>query len=104
MPALPPGKYVRLTVADRGVGISAENLPKIFDPYFSTKQRGNQKGMGLGLTICHMIIQRHGGAIAVKSVVGEGTSFDIYLPVGSKSDKERDESVLRDIPGRRALP
>jgi signal transduction histidine kinase len=104
MPALPPGKYVRLTVADRGVGISAENLPKIFDPYFSTKQRGNQKGMGLGLTICHMIIQRHGGAIAVKSVAGEGTSFDIYLPVGSKSDKERDESVLRDIPGRRALP
>jgi signal transduction histidine kinase len=51
-----------------------------------------------------MIIQRHGGAIAVKSVAGEGTSFDIYLPVGSKSDKERDESVLRDIPGRRALP
>jgi signal transduction histidine kinase len=104
MPALPPGKYVRLTVADRGVGISAENLPKIFDPYFSTKQRGNQKGMGLGLTICHMIIQRHGGAIAVKSVAGEGTSFDIYLPVGSKSDRERDESVLRDNPGRRALP
>ena len=68
-----------MSIADQGAGIAREVLPKIFDPYFSTKQRGDQKGMGLGLTICHAVIQKHGGAIAVKSEVGVGTTFDIYL-------------------------
>ena len=79
-PVLPPGDYVRVSIADRGSGISKELLPKIFDPYFSTKERGSQKGMGLGLTICHSIIQRHGGAIAVESKLGVGTTFCIHLP------------------------
>jgi len=56
-PSLPPGDYVRVSIADQGSGIAKEVLPKIFDPYFSTKQRGDQKGMGLGLTICHAIVQ-----------------------------------------------
>jgi signal transduction histidine kinase len=77
---LPPGDYLQLSIADRGRGIAKEVLPKIFDPYFSTKQRGVQKGMGLGLTICHAAVQRHGGAIAVESEVGVGTTFRIYLP------------------------
>ena len=79
-PVLPPGDYVRVSIADRGSGISKELLPKIFDPYFSPKERGSQKGMGLGLTICHSIIQRHGGAIAVESELGVGTTFCIHLP------------------------
>jgi len=78
--ALPPGDYVRLAVSDQGPGIAEDVLLKIFDPYFSTKQMGNQKGMGLGLTICHSVVKKHGGTIAVRSIVGEGTTFLVYLP------------------------
>jgi signal transduction histidine kinase/ActR/RegA family two-component response regulator len=79
-PSLPAGEYVRISVEDQGGGIATDVLPKIFDPYFSTKQRGTQKGMGLGLTICHSIIQKHKGAITVETEVGAGSSFHIYLP------------------------
>ena len=79
-PSLPSGDYARVSIADRGGGIAKEALAKIFDPYFSTKQRGHQRGLGLGLTICHKVIQEHGGAIAVESVVGVGTTFHIHLP------------------------
>jgi len=82
--SLPPGEYVRVSITDQGTGIAKDVLPKIFDPYFSTKHRGDQKGMGLGLTICHAVVQNHGGAIAVKSEVGSGTTFDIYLPAARK--------------------
>ncbi len=84
VPALPPGDYVRVSIADRGVGIAPDMLPKIFDPYFSTKPRSTQKGMGLGLTTCHAIIQKHGGAIAVESEVGIGTTFHIHLPAARR--------------------
>jgi PAS domain S-box-containing protein len=78
--ALPAGDYLHLAVSDEGAGIAPEVLPKIFDPYFSTKQRGPQRGMGLGLTICHSIIQKHGGSITVESVPRRGTTFHVYLP------------------------
>jgi CheY-like chemotaxis protein len=103
MPALPPGRYVRVTIADRGVGMSPELLAKIFDPYFSTKRRGDQKGMGLGLTICHAIIQRHGGAIAVKSAPGEGTAFDLYLPAAALAVEDAKAAGPRGNPQRRKL-
>jgi CheY-like chemotaxis protein len=83
-PSLPAGEYIRVSITDQGTGIAKDVLPKIFDPYFSTKHRGDQKGMGLGLTICHAVVQKHGGAIAVKSEVGSGTTFDIYLPAARK--------------------
>ncbi len=79
-PPLPPGDYLQVSVTDDGGGIPPEVLPKIFDPYFSTRQRGVQKGMGLGLTICHSIIQKHRGAITVESVPGTGTTFHVWLP------------------------
>ena len=82
--SLPAGEYIRLSITDQGTGIPKEVLPKIFDPYFSTKHRGDQKGMGLGLTICHAVVQKHGGTIAVKSEVAVGTTFDIYLPAARK--------------------
>jgi two-component system, cell cycle sensor histidine kinase and response regulator CckA len=84
IPALPPGQYVRVSIADRGGGIAKEVLPKIFDPYFTTKQRGDQQGLGLGLTICHTVIHKHGGAITVESEVGVGTTFHIHLPASRK--------------------
>ena len=79
-PTLPPGCYVKISIQDHGCGISQENLPRIFDPYFSTKPFGSQKGLGLGLTLCDSIIRKHGGAITVESEPGKGTTFDIYLP------------------------
>jgi signal transduction histidine kinase/ActR/RegA family two-component response regulator len=78
--SLSPGEYVRVSIADQGVGVAKDVLPKIFDPYFSTKQGGKQRGMGLGLTICHAVVQKHEGAITVESEVGVGTTFHIYLP------------------------
>jgi PAS domain S-box-containing protein len=77
---LPPGDYVRITVSDEGSGISPDALPNIFDPYFSTKPRGHQKGMGLGLTICHSVMQKHGGSIEVSSSPGRGTTVICHLP------------------------
>jgi two-component system cell cycle sensor histidine kinase/response regulator CckA len=74
------GKYVRITISDQGVGIPEEVLDNIFDPYFSTKQIPTQKGMGLGLAMSHSIIDKHGGHIGVRSEVGIGTTFYIYLP------------------------
>jgi len=69
-------KYVKITVKDEGIGIPKENLPKIFDPYFSTKKEGR----GLGLATVYAIVQKHGGSIVVNSEPGGGTEFTILLP------------------------
>ena len=78
--AMRPGAYVKVSITDQGPGIAAEDLVKIFDPYFSTKNRGSIKGMGLGLTIAHSIITKHDGYIQAESTSGTGASFNIYLP------------------------
>ncbi|HMK64531.1 MAG TPA: PAS domain S-box protein [Thermodesulfobacteriota bacterium] len=82
--SLPPGNYVKVSLTDEGEGIPDKILNKIFDPYFSTKRRGDQKGMGLGLTICRSIILKHGGAIAADTHPGRGATFHIYLPASEK--------------------
>lgn len=69
-------KYVSISISDSGPGIPDHVIDKIFDPYFSTKE----KGSGLGLSICHSIITKHDGLIDVESTQGEGTTFTIYLP------------------------
>jgi CheY-like chemotaxis protein len=98
-PALPPGEYVQLGVADQGCGIAPDVLPKIFDPYFSTKLRGTQKGMGLGLTICHSVVQKHAGAITVESTPARGTIFHVFLPASrqlfTEAQPARPEPGLR---------
>lgn len=78
---LKKGRYVKISIIDHGVGIAQENLGKVFDPYFSTKPRGTGKGMGLGLTICYSIIQKHDGHIHISSKPGKGTTVKVYLPV-----------------------
>jgi PAS domain S-box-containing protein len=85
----PAGHYVRITVTDNGTGIAPDILPKIFDPYFSTKQRGSQKGMGLGLTICRMVIKKHGGSITVERRSEGGTRVVCYLPAIAPAGQER---------------
>ena len=73
---LPPGRYIKLAIIDHGTGIDQADLAKIFDPYFTTKEKGN----GLGLAVSYAIIKNHGGHLAVESKKGSGTIFYIYLP------------------------
>ncbi|MGA7877319.1 MAG: PAS domain S-box protein [Desulfoferrobacter sp.] len=78
-------QYVHISIQDHGSGIPKENLGKIFDPYFSTKEMGSQKGMGLGLTMAHSIAEKHGGTISVEpSIEGVGTTFHLYFPASKK--------------------
>ncbi|RKZ33527.1 hypothetical protein DRQ33_04120 [bacterium] len=78
--ALKPGKYVKITLSDSGNGIPKEHLNKIFDPYFTTKERGS----GLGLAVVYSIIKKHRGYIGVESEQGNGTTFTIYIPATEK--------------------
>jgi two-component system cell cycle sensor histidine kinase/response regulator CckA len=74
------GRYVRVSVQDQGDGINSDIIDKIFDPYFSTKEKDSSKGSGLGLSIVHSIISKHGGTILVDSSQHKGSTFTIYLP------------------------
>ena len=106
-PLLDRGRFVKFSVSDTGTGIDEENLSKIFDPYFSTKQKDT--GSGLGLYVSYGIIKAHKGHIDVTSRKGIGTTFDVYLPVfePQKSIKPResdkiimladDEEMLSDL-------
>ena len=78
---LSSGRYLKISVQDPGTGIAPRNLPRIFDPYFSTKDRGSQKGLGLGLATVKSIIHKHNGEITVDSKEGIGSTFHVYLPV-----------------------
>jgi len=73
------GNYVRIIIKDHGKGIPPENLPRIFDPYFTTKKKKERGGIGLGLAISDSIIKYHNGLITVESIVNSGTTFSIYL-------------------------
>ncbi len=90
------GKYVRISIKDEGRGIPEEHLDRIFDPYFSTKDRGVQKGMGLGLASAYAIVQKHGGRIVVHSKTGLGTTVTIYLPAAEEKREEESAKQKSD--------
>ena len=89
---LHPGDYIRITVTDNGSGIPKEILDKIFEPFFSTKEKG--KGTGLGLSVTYGSIRQAGGAMWVYSEVGKGTTFRIYLP---RTAEQRSVHERRDV-------
>ena len=93
--AAEPGQYVRIRVADNGIGISKGDLDKIFDPFFTTKEVG--KGSGLGLAMVYGIVQNSRGYVYVESDLGKGTVFDLLFRVAK--DKDRQQSLLRLTPG-----
>jgi two-component system NtrC family sensor kinase len=81
-----------ITVADTGIGIEPDVLPRIFQPFFTSKKR---RGLGLGLPICDRIVKAHGGRIQVESVPGKGTTFTLRLPInGSAETSRREEAIM----------
>ncbi|KKK75387.1 hypothetical protein LCGC14_2874220, partial [marine sediment metagenome] len=89
------GPYVQLTISDTGPGIDPKIMTRIFDPYFTTKEKG--KGTGLGLSVVHGIVKNHGGTISVYSEPLKGTAFHVYIPL-SKKVVDVDEEDLEPIP------
>ncbi len=101
---LAAGRYVRIEISDTGRGIAAEILPKVFDPYFSTKPLSNSKGTGLGLAICYSIVRKHGGSITLASTPGRGTRVAVLLPVGSEELSGHTIPTDAKAPSRRVKP
>ncbi len=83
---LEEAEYVVISVCDTGMGISHENLERIFDPFFTTKEQG--EGTGIGLSVVHGIVKKSGGAIEVKTKIGQGTTFNVYLQKAEKEEKK----------------
>ncbi len=96
---LPAGRYTRISVNDEGVGIPAENLQRIFDPYFTTRGQGS----GLGLATAYSIMKRHRGLITAESAAGEGTTFHLYLPVSERTISQEPEEVMLKAGSGRVL-
>lgn len=95
--------YVRVSIADEGVGILPEDIPRVFDPYYTTKVMGAEKGVGLGLAISYAIIKKHGGNITLESTRGRGSVFHIDLPAynqGISAEKLAQESRASKKTGR----
>ncbi|MBS1238532.1 MAG: sensor hybrid histidine kinase [Deltaproteobacteria bacterium] len=94
--------HIKISIHDEGIGIPEENISKIFDPYFTTKGMGSQKGVGLGLAICYSIVRKHNGYILIDSVPDKGSTFQIFLPATKKDiiDVCIEEEGIRHRKGR----
>jgi len=94
---IPPGCYAVIAVSDEGLGMTPQVQARVFEPFFTTKDRG--RGSGIGLATVHAIITQHGGHVRLSSEVGVGSSFEVFLPLTSRSDELRettDDTVGRE--------
>jgi PAS domain S-box-containing protein len=100
-----PGKYVMLSLSDTGRGMDKEMLAKIFEPFFSTKQRGSTRGTGLGLSVVQGIVEKQGGHVTCESEPGKGSEFRIYFPAieSGSTTQEKTSSSAQIMPKRRIL-
>lgn len=94
---IPAGSYARIIIQDNGNGIDPDNIEKIFDPYFTTKDQ--DKGTGLGLSIVHGIVKSHNGQILVDSLAGHGTTFSVYLPLIKPQSEQQSNVIDSELPG-----
>ncbi len=92
---LEPGRYVKMSISDTGVGITAEDMERIFDPYYTTKKVG--RGTGMGLAVVHGIVETHNGRINVNSTPGKGTAFEIFF-------RSIDAAPVVEVPANNSLP
>jgi PAS domain S-box-containing protein len=99
VPDLQPGSYIKLSVKDDGSGMPPHVIKRIFDPYFTTKEK--EKGTGLGLAVVHGIVKSHQGAIRVQSEPGQGSVFDVYLPIIKESLPELKPRAGQGLPAGR---
>ena len=96
-------KYVKITIQDQGVGIPAEILSQVFDPYFTSKNVYHKKGLGLGLAVTYSIIQRHGGSIDIASQKDRGTTVTIYLPASEGLIVPQESKPRKALPVARKI-
>ena len=100
-PLLLPGKYVLMRISDTGIGIPEEIRDRIFDPFFTTKGPG--KGTGLGLAMVYGIVKEHRGVVNLRSQVGKGTTFEIYLPISDKLVPKAAKTSGYSVTGREKI-
>jgi PAS domain S-box-containing protein len=100
-PYIPAGRYVVLSVADTGVGIPEETQRKIFEPFYTTKERG--KGTGLGLAMVYGVVTEHKGFVTVQSKVNQGTTFTVYFPVAAKATAATRKQAVLSVHGNETV-
>lgn len=90
------GRYAKLTITDTGTGMDKETLARIFEPFFTTK--GAVEGTGMGLSVVYGLVDSHGGFIAVDSILGQGTSFNLYFPTIDDRRQRTEVSIAQELP------
>ncbi|MCK5680961.1 PAS domain S-box protein [bacterium] len=98
---LVPGNYIRISISDNGCGMNKETLKRIFEPFFSTKQR--DQSSGLGLSSVYGIIRNHGGTITAYSEIGSGSTFNIFLPAVDKAANKTEKNNLKVVTGNKTI-